>query len=62
LLLDHPDKPEFDHASSILYFAVPDIQMAYSKLKAEGVRFEDEPHVIAKNAHPRFVDDVLPRL
>jgi methylmalonyl-CoA/ethylmalonyl-CoA epimerase len=28
------------------YFA--DIQAAYGKLKADGVRFEDEPHLIAK--------------
>jgi methylmalonyl-CoA/ethylmalonyl-CoA epimerase len=48
LMLDRPDKQEFDHASSILYFAVPDIQAAYGKMKGEGVRFEDEPHMIAK--------------
>jgi methylmalonyl-CoA/ethylmalonyl-CoA epimerase len=48
LMLDHAEKPEFDHPSSILYFAVPDIQSAYGKLKENGVRFEDEPHVIAK--------------
>lgn len=48
LMLDHPAKPEFDHASSILYFSVPDIKAAYSRLKSEGVRFEDEPHMIAK--------------
>jgi methylmalonyl-CoA/ethylmalonyl-CoA epimerase len=48
LMLDHPEKTEFDHASSILYFAVPDIQAAHAKMKASGVKFEDEPHVIAK--------------
>lgn len=48
LMLDRPDKPEFDHASSILYFAVPDIQAAYSGMKEKGVRFEDEPHMIAR--------------
>lgn len=48
LILDHPEKPEFDHASSILYFAVPDIQAAHSNLKEKGVRFEDEPHMIAR--------------
>jgi methylmalonyl-CoA/ethylmalonyl-CoA epimerase len=48
LMLDHAEKPEFDHPSSVLYFAVPDIQMAYGKLKESGVRFEDEPHLIAK--------------
>lgn len=48
LMLDCPEKQEFDHASSILYFAVPDIQAAYRKMKGEGVRFEDEPHLLAK--------------
>jgi predicted enzyme related to lactoylglutathione lyase len=48
LMLDRPEKPEFDHASSILYFAVPDIQAAYGKMKESGVRFEDEPHMIAR--------------
>jgi methylmalonyl-CoA/ethylmalonyl-CoA epimerase len=48
LMLDHAEKAEFDHPSSILYFAVPDIQSAHGKLKDSGVRFEDEPHIIAK--------------
>jgi methylmalonyl-CoA/ethylmalonyl-CoA epimerase len=48
LMLDRAEKPEFDHPSSILYFAVPDIQAAYAKLKGNEVRFEDEPHMIAK--------------
>ena len=48
LMLDRAEKPEFDHPSSILYFAVPDIQAAYGKLKESAVRFEDEPHLIAK--------------
>jgi methylmalonyl-CoA/ethylmalonyl-CoA epimerase len=48
LMLDHAEKPEFDHPSSVLYFAVPDIQAAFEKLKQNGVHFEDEPQVIAK--------------
>lgn len=48
LMLDHPEKSDFDHPSSILYFAVPDIQSAHRALKEKGVRFEDEPHVIAR--------------
>jgi methylmalonyl-CoA/ethylmalonyl-CoA epimerase len=48
LMLDHAEKPEFNHPSSILHFAVPDIQAAYARLKQSGVRFEDEPHLIAK--------------
>jgi catechol 2,3-dioxygenase-like lactoylglutathione lyase family enzyme len=48
LMLDVAEKPEFDHPSSILYFSVPDIATAHSQMLASGVRFEDEPHVIAK--------------
>jgi methylmalonyl-CoA/ethylmalonyl-CoA epimerase len=48
LMLDRPEKREFNHPSSILYFAVPDIKAAYAKMKESGVRFEDEPHEIAK--------------
>src|SRR5271155_2452043 len=48
LMLDRAEKPEFDHPSSVLYFAVPDIQGAYGKLRERGVHFEDEPHVIAR--------------
>src|ERR1700688_3962691 len=48
LMLSRPEKPELDHPSSILYFAVPDIQAAYGRLKESGVHFEDEPHLIAR--------------
>src|ERR1700688_1469641 len=48
LMLTNPEKPEFDHPSSILYFAVPDIQAAYAAMKKKAVNFEDEPHMIAR--------------
>ena len=48
LMLSRPEKPEFDHPSSILYFTVPDIQAAYAKMKANAVKFEDEPHLLAR--------------
>jgi len=48
LMLSGAEKPDFDHASSVLYFAVPDIRSAYGKLKTGGVAFEDEPHLIAR--------------
>ena len=48
LMLSRPDKPEFDHPSSILYFSVPDINTAHHEMKAKGVKFEDEPHMVAK--------------
>jgi catechol 2,3-dioxygenase-like lactoylglutathione lyase family enzyme len=48
LMLDVAEKPEFDHPSSILYFRVPDINAMHRQLLASDVRFEDEPHVIAR--------------
>lgn len=48
LMLSPPEKPEFDHPSSILYFHVPDINAAYRQMLAAGVSFEDQPHLIAK--------------
>jgi methylmalonyl-CoA/ethylmalonyl-CoA epimerase len=48
LMLTRPEKPEFDHPSSILYFSVADIQAAHGAMKEKGVKFEDEPHLIAK--------------
>jgi methylmalonyl-CoA/ethylmalonyl-CoA epimerase len=48
LMLGGAEKAEFDHPSSVLYFAVADIQAVYTKLKNGGVGFEDEPHLIAK--------------
>ena len=48
LMLDKPEKPEFDHPSSILYFQVADIQAAFQRLKSRGAKFDDEPHLIAR--------------
>lgn len=48
LLVGVPEKPEFDHPSSILYFRVADIHGDYSRLKAEGVVFKGEPHRVAR--------------
>ncbi len=47
LMLSHPETPEFDHASSVLYFRVGDIAAAHADLSARGVRFRDQPHKIA---------------
>jgi methylmalonyl-CoA/ethylmalonyl-CoA epimerase len=48
LMLARPEKPEFDHPASTLYFKVADIQQATATLESRGVRFEEEPHLIAK--------------
>lgn len=48
LMLSLPEKPEFDHPGSILYFKVADIKAAHAAMKGRGAQFEDEPHLIAK--------------
>ncbi len=48
LMLTIPDKPEFDHPSSILYFRVEDINSAHGQLVAKGVKFEHDPAMIAR--------------
>ncbi|HEX9423708.1 MAG TPA: VOC family protein [Pyrinomonadaceae bacterium] len=47
LMLSLPAKPEFDHASSIIYFKVDDILVAYSTLSERGVQFEEKPVFVA---------------
>jgi methylmalonyl-CoA/ethylmalonyl-CoA epimerase len=48
LMLTPPEKPEFDHPGSVLYFSVPDIESAHRQLAAKDVRFLDKPHLIAR--------------
>ncbi len=48
LMLDGAAEPEFQHPSSIVYFKVADIKLAYSQMKAKGTAFRDEPHMIAR--------------
>ena len=47
LMLGIPERPEFDHPSSILYFKVDDIDAAYEALTKRGVRFEGKPNLVA---------------
>jgi methylmalonyl-CoA/ethylmalonyl-CoA epimerase len=47
LMLSPPEGPEFDRPASILYFDVADIAEAHDRLTAAGVRFVEEPHVVA---------------
>ena len=46
LMLALPEKPEFDHPSSILYYKVADVVATHAELSARGVTFRDEPHVV----------------
>lgn len=48
LMLGTPDKPEFDHPASIIYYRVADIQDVYDTLLLRGVQFEAEPHCVAQ--------------
>jgi predicted enzyme related to lactoylglutathione lyase len=48
LMIEVPPDKEFAHPGSILYFTVADIDASYAELKARGVDFRDEPHLIAK--------------
>jgi catechol 2,3-dioxygenase-like lactoylglutathione lyase family enzyme len=48
LMLSRPEKPEFDHPGSVLYFTVLDIVSAHRQMLSSGVAFEDEPHLIAR--------------
>jgi predicted enzyme related to lactoylglutathione lyase len=47
LMLSLPEKPEFDHPSSIIYFNVDDIHQAATTLTQRGVRFEQQPTFVA---------------
>jgi methylmalonyl-CoA/ethylmalonyl-CoA epimerase len=47
LMLTAPEKQEFDHPSSIIYFNVEDINEATNKLKERGVVFEEQPGFVA---------------
>ena len=48
LMLSLPETPEFDHAGSVLYFRVNDIDQAYMQFTDRGVTFADKPHLIAR--------------
>jgi catechol 2,3-dioxygenase-like lactoylglutathione lyase family enzyme len=47
LMLARPEKPEFDHPGSIIYFCVKDIHSSYEALNARGARFESKPSLVA---------------
>jgi methylmalonyl-CoA/ethylmalonyl-CoA epimerase len=48
LMLSPPERPDFDHPGSILYFKVADIQFAHARLLERNVKTEREPHVVAR--------------
>jgi catechol 2,3-dioxygenase-like lactoylglutathione lyase family enzyme len=48
LMLTAPDKPEFDHPASVIYYKVVNIHESVAVPKARGVVFESDAHVVAK--------------
>ena len=48
LMLAMPEKPEFDHLSSVFYFKVGDIQAVADTLQSRGAQFDTPPHLIAR--------------
>jgi methylmalonyl-CoA/ethylmalonyl-CoA epimerase len=41
-----PEKPEFDHPASTIYYLVPDIAAAHTTLRDRGVDFIAAPHLV----------------
>ncbi len=48
IMLALPERPEFDHKSSILYFNVADIGAAHARLAAASVKFQSPPMLVAR--------------
>lgn len=48
LMLGKPEKPEFDHPASIIYYKVPDLRKTYKELVTKNVVFESDPHLVAR--------------
>ncbi|MHB0961746.1 MAG: VOC family protein [Gemmatimonadaceae bacterium] len=48
LMMTKPEKPEYDHPASVLYFKVANIGEACATLESRGAAFEDTPHLIGK--------------
>ena len=48
LMLTPPERAEFDHPASILYFKVDDIRSAHARLVQCNAKTESEPHMVAR--------------
>jgi len=48
LMLALPERPEFDHPASILYYKVDDIDAAHGVLASRGVQFVVKPYRVAR--------------
>jgi predicted enzyme related to lactoylglutathione lyase len=48
LMLGIPDREDLNHAASIIYYKVADIEATYETLNSRGVEFVVKPHVVAR--------------
>lgn len=48
LMLAVPEKAEFDHPASIIYYRVANIHDSHKILSSRGVQFETDPHLVHK--------------
>jgi methylmalonyl-CoA/ethylmalonyl-CoA epimerase len=48
LMLGKPEKPEFDHPASIIYYKVRDLRETHKELVAKKVTFESDPHLVVR--------------
>jgi len=48
LMLSLPEREEYDHPGSVLYFRVDDIDASHATLSERGVNFQDKPHLVAR--------------
>ena len=46
VMLGIAETGELDHAASLIYYLVPDIALAHAALRARGVEFITEPHLV----------------
>ena len=47
-MLDAPARSQAQHFSSVIYYAVADLEAAFTTLSERGVRFDGGPHLLAK--------------
>jgi predicted enzyme related to lactoylglutathione lyase len=47
LMISLPEKPEFNHPGSVIYYKVGDIKQVYEAFLERGVSFISEPHMVA---------------
>jgi methylmalonyl-CoA/ethylmalonyl-CoA epimerase len=48
LMLGTPEKPEFDHPASIMYYSVTDIKASHDAIASKGAHVERGPELVAQ--------------